>query len=79
VPTICCPQLQKPTGIRCRQRQANCDLILVGLFKKVFVADKLRAAGPITPSTRRRFLNGQWALLGVLAFGISSTATFPAH
>ncbi len=72
------PQLQKPVVWETPMFHRGLRLILVGLFKKVFVADNcaLLAGHAFNPETQ---LNGPWALLGVVAFAFQIYGDFSGY
>ena len=72
------PQLETPVTFEIADIHYGLRLILIGLFKKVFVADNcaLLANYAFDPKT---ILNGQWALLGVLAFAFQIYGDFSGY
>ncbi|MBI4325833.1 MAG: MBOAT family protein, partial [Chloroflexi bacterium] len=72
------PQFQKAAVWSMDNFHRGLRLILVGLFKKVFVADNcaLLANYAFDPTTA---LNGCWALLGVLAFAFQIYGDFSGY
>jgi len=72
------PQFQKPVAWSIDHLHRGLPLILVGLFKKTFVADNcaLLANYAFDPKTT---LNGYWALLGVLAFAVQIYGDFSGY
>jgi D-alanyl-lipoteichoic acid acyltransferase DltB (MBOAT superfamily) len=72
------PQLEKPAKFEIADIHFGLRLILTGLFKKIFVADNcaLLANYAFDPKT---ILNGQWALLGVLAFAFQIYGDFSGY
>lgn len=72
------PQLGRPLTFSFDYLAAGLPLILVGYFKKVFVADNcaLVANYVFAPGTP---LNGWWALLGVLAFAAQIYGDFSGY
>jgi D-alanyl-lipoteichoic acid acyltransferase DltB (MBOAT superfamily) len=72
------PQFLKPAPWEIGHLHTGLRYILVGLFKKVFVADNCAllanyAFDPRTP------LNGQWALLGAVAFALQVYGDFSGY
>lgn len=72
------PQFVRPAAWEIDHLHTGLRYILVGLFKKVFVADNCAllanyAFDPATP------LNGQWALLGVVAFAFQVYGDFSGY
>jgi len=72
------PQLQTPARFDVANLHRGLQLILIGLFKKIFVADNcaLLTNYVFAPKTH---LNGQWALLGVLAFAFQIYGDFSGY
>lgn len=72
------PQFLKPAAWSIDDFHRGLRLILVGLFKKVFVADNcaLLANFAFDPKTE---LNAPWALLGVLAFAFQIYGDFSGY
>lgn len=72
------PQLQRPAAWGLESFHRGLRLILVGLFKKVFVADNcaLLANHAFDPKTA---LNAPWALLGVVAFAFQIYGDFSGY
>jgi D-alanyl-lipoteichoic acid acyltransferase DltB (MBOAT superfamily) len=72
------PQLEKPAQFEIADVHRGLRLILMGLFKKIFVADNcaLLANYAFDPKTH---LNGPWALLGVLAFAFQIYGDFSGY
>lgn len=72
------PQFLKPAPWEIEYLHTGMRHILVGLFKKVFVADNcaLLANYAFDPKTP---LNGQWALLGVTAFALQVYGDFSGY
>lgn len=72
------PQFVKPNAFDLASFHRGLRLILVGLFKKVFVADNcaLLANYVFTPNTA---LNAPWALLGVVAFAFQIYCDFSGY
>jgi D-alanyl-lipoteichoic acid acyltransferase DltB (MBOAT superfamily) len=72
------PQFQRPAGWDVGNLHRGLRLILIGLFKKVYVADNCAilanyAFDPKTP------LNSPWAVLGVLAFAFQIYGDFSGY
>jgi len=72
------PQLQKPVAFDPANLHRGLRLILIGLFKKVFVADNCALLANYTFDARTP-LNGQWALLGVLALAFQIYGDFSGY
>jgi len=72
------PQLQKPAVFDPANIHRGLRLILVGLFKKVFVADNCALLANYTFDAKTP-LNGQWAVLGVLAFAFQIYGDFSGY
>ena len=72
------PQLQRPAMWDTTNFHRGCRLLLIGFFKKVFVADNcaLLANYAFDPKTP---LNGGWAVLGVLAFAFQIYGDFSGY
>jgi alginate O-acetyltransferase complex protein AlgI len=72
------PQLQEGASFRDTHIQDGLRLMLVGFFKKIFVADNcaILANYAFDPKTS---LNGYWAVLGVVAFGFQIYADFAGY
>lgn len=72
------PQLQRPAVWETPMFHRGLRLILIGLFKKVFVADNcaLLAGYAFNPEAK---LNGPWALLGVVAFAFQIYGDFSGY
>jgi len=72
------PQLEQGADFRDSHIQDGLRLILVGFFKKIFVADNcaILANYAFNPQTS---LNGYWAVLGVLAFTFQIYADFSGY
>jgi D-alanyl-lipoteichoic acid acyltransferase DltB (MBOAT superfamily) len=72
------PQFVKPAAWNVEKFHRGLRLILVGLFKKVFVADNcaLLANYVFAPETK---LTAPWALLGVLAFAFQIYGDFSGY
>jgi alginate O-acetyltransferase complex protein AlgI len=72
------PQLEQGAGFRDTHIQDGLRLMLVGFFKKIFVADNcaILANYAFDPQTS---LNGYWAVLGVVAFGFQIYADFAGY
>jgi alginate O-acetyltransferase complex protein AlgI len=72
------PQLQKGAVFQESHIQDGLRLMLVGFFKKIFVADNcaILANYVFDPKTT---LNGYWALIGVLAFTFQIYADFSGY
>ncbi len=72
------PQLEKPAKFKIAGIHYGLRLILVGLFKKVFVADNCALLANYAFDSKTQ-LNGQWALLGVLAFAFQIYGDFSGY
>ncbi len=72
------PQLESGASFRDAHIQDGLRLILVGFFKKIFVADNcaLLANYAFNPQTT---LNGYWALMGVVAFAFQIYSDFSGY
>lgn len=72
------PQFVKPAGFSLDNFHRGLRLILIGLFKKVYVADNcaLLANYAFDPKTP---LNAAWAVLGVLAFAFQIYGDFSGY
>lgn len=72
------PQLPPTAGFTGEDLHEGVGLILVGLFKKVFVADNcaLLANYVFDPATK---LNGYWAVIGVVAFAFQIYGDFSGY
>ena len=72
------PQLEKGASFQDSHVQDGLRLMLVGFFKKVFVADNcaILANYAFDPKTS---LNGYWALIGVVAFAFQIYADFSGY
>jgi D-alanyl-lipoteichoic acid acyltransferase DltB (MBOAT superfamily) len=72
------PQLEKGASFRDSHVQDGLRLMLVGFFKKVFVADNcaILANYAFDPKTN---LNGYWAVIGVVAFAFQIYADFSGY
>ena len=72
------PQFQKAASWTCSIWHSGIALILIGLFKKVFVADNcaLLANYAFAPDTK---LNAYWAILGVMAFAFQVYGDFSGY
>ena len=72
------PQLEQGADYRNSHLQDGMRLMLVGFFKKVFVADNcaILASYAFDPKTS---LNGYWAVIGVLAFTFQIYADFSGY
>ena len=72
------PQLEKGASFRDSHVQDGLRLMLVGFFKKVFVADNcaILANYAFDPQTS---LNGYWAVIGVVAFAFQIYADFSGY
>jgi alginate O-acetyltransferase complex protein AlgI len=72
------PQFKQGASYRNSHLQDGLRLMLVGFFKKIFVADNcaILANYAFDPKTS---LNGYWALLGVLAFTFQIYADFSGY
>jgi D-alanyl-lipoteichoic acid acyltransferase DltB (MBOAT superfamily) len=72
------PQLEKPAPFDIGDIHYSLRLILIGLFKKVFVADNCALLANYAFDAKTQ-LNGQWALLGVLAFAFQIYGDFSGY
>ena len=72
------PQLQQPAVFDPAGLHRGLRLILVGLFKKVFVADNCALLANYTFDAKTP-LNAQWALLGALAFAFQIYGDFSGY
>jgi D-alanyl-lipoteichoic acid acyltransferase DltB (MBOAT superfamily) len=72
------PQLQKPARFEIANIHRGLRLILIGLFKKFFVADNCALLANYAFDSKTT-LNGQWALLGVLAFAFQIYGDFSGY
>jgi len=72
------PQLQKPATFDPANVHRGLRLILVGLFKKLFVADNCALLANYAFDAKTT-LNGQWALIGVLAFAFQIYGDFSGY
>jgi D-alanyl-lipoteichoic acid acyltransferase DltB (MBOAT superfamily) len=72
------PQFQKAASWDVQNLHSGIALILIGLFKKVFVADNcaLLANYAFAPDTK---LNAYWAILGVMAFAFQVYGDFSGY
>ena len=72
------PQLEKGASFQAAHIQDGLRLMLVGFFKKIFVADNcaLLANYAFDPKTS---LNGYWAVIGVVAFGFQIYSDFSGY
>ena len=72
------PQLEKGASFQDSHVQDGLRLMLVGFFKKVFVADNcaILANYAFDPQTS---LNGYWAVMGVVAFAFQIYADFSGY
>jgi alginate O-acetyltransferase complex protein AlgI len=72
------PQFEKGADFRESHIQDGLRLILVGLFKKIFVADNcaILANYAFAPQTT---LNGYWAVIGVVAFAFQIYTDFSGY
>ncbi|HKS36313.1 MAG TPA: MBOAT family O-acyltransferase [Verrucomicrobiae bacterium] len=72
------PQFQKPAVWNVEHLHAGSRLILMGLFKKVFVADNCALLDnyAFDPKT---VLNAPWAILGVVAFAVQIYGDFSGY
>jgi alginate O-acetyltransferase complex protein AlgI len=72
------PQLEKEADFRDSHIQDGLRLMLVGFFKKVFVADNcaILANYAFDPQTS---LNGYWAVMGVVAFAFQIYSDFSGY
>ncbi|MFZ5449100.1 MAG: MBOAT family O-acyltransferase [Thermodesulfobacteriota bacterium] len=72
------PQLEKGADFRNSHIQDGLRLMLVGFFKKIFVADNcaILANYAFDPQTS---LNGYWAVMGVVAFAFQIYADFSGY
>jgi alginate O-acetyltransferase complex protein AlgI len=72
------PQLEKPAKFEIADVHFGLRLILMGLFKKIFVADNCALLANYAFDSKTQ-LNGQWALLGVLAFAFQIYGDFSGY
>jgi D-alanyl-lipoteichoic acid acyltransferase DltB (MBOAT superfamily) len=72
------PQLEKPTKFEISDIHYGLRLILIGCFKKIFVADNCALLANYAFDSKTQ-LNGQWALLGVLAFAFQIYGDFSGY
>ncbi len=72
------PQLETAAKWKVDDLHHGLRLILVGLFKKVFVADNCALLANYAFDAKIN-LNGQWALLGVLAFAFQIYGDFSGY
>lgn len=72
------PQLQENKSFKPEYLQDGCCLILVGFFKKVFVADNcaILANYVFAPQSA---LNGYWAVIGAVAFAFQIYGDFSGY
>lgn len=71
-------QLEQPAKFQVADLHDGLRLILIGLFKKIFVADNCALLANYAFDAKTR-LNGQWALLGVLAFAFQIYGDFSGY
>jgi len=72
------PQLETPRKFEITDIHIGLRLILIGLFKKVFVADNCAMLVNYAFDSKT-ILNGPWALLGVLAFAFQIYGDFSGY
>jgi D-alanyl-lipoteichoic acid acyltransferase DltB (MBOAT superfamily) len=72
------PQLETPRKFDVADLHLGLRLILIGLFKKIFVADNCALLANYAFDART-VLNGPWALLGVLAFAFQIYGDFSGY
>ena len=72
------PQLENTPGFRDAHLQDGLRLMLVGFFKKVFVADNCAILANYAFDAQTA-LNGYWAVLGVVAFAFQIYADFSGY
>ncbi|HSH94661.1 MAG TPA: MBOAT family O-acyltransferase, partial [Roseimicrobium sp.] len=72
------PQLQKLPGWDTENFHRGCRLILIGLFKKVFVADNSALLANYAFDNIDK-VNGAWALLGAVAFAFQIYGDFSGY
>jgi len=72
------PQLEQGAGFRNAHLQDGLRLMLLGFFKKIFVADNcaILANYAFDPQTS---LNGYWAMIGVVAFAFQIYSDFSGY
>ncbi len=72
------PQVQRPAPWQVEHLHGGLTLLLVGFFKKVFVADNCALLANYAFDTHTA-LNGWWAVLGVLAFAFQIYGDFSGY
>ncbi len=73
------PQLLKPPNWETNHLHSGARLLLVGFFKKVFVADNCAILASHVFSTHSSELNTAWALIGVTAFAFQIYGDFSGY
>ena len=76
--TICCRNWKRRRLLTLPTFIVGLRLILIGLFKKIFVADNCALLANYAFDSKTR-LNGQWAVLGVLAFAFQIYGDFSGY
>jgi len=71
-------QLEKPAKFEVADIHDGLRLILIGCFKKIYVADNCALLANYAFDSKTA-LNGQWALLGVLAFAFQIYGDFSGY
>ncbi|HEY5040836.1 MAG TPA: MBOAT family O-acyltransferase [Verrucomicrobiae bacterium] len=71
-------QLEKPAKFEVADLHDGLRLILIGCFKKIYVADNCALLANYAFDGKTQ-LNGQWALLGVLAFAFQIYGDFSGY